>query len=467
MIERPVDVGPLRRSRNGVILTPLFAVSVATLLVNDHVLKAAWPGWVTGKLSDVAGVAMVVLGLTALLRSRSVAFGLTTVGFAALKTIAAVAVWAAPVLGGVTRTDPTDLLALLILVPLWEWTGNRMAPGVTPRTDAHARSRWLVVGHVAAVGVAVVAATGSSCGESGLYDVRAIDGTLYARSDADVWTSDDGGRSWQASDLTAFDDRFQAPQPQPACVDHRCFEITRSPSGNGFTVTESGEGAPQEVLAVSSAQQLEFQRAIRPSCGDSSGADVAAVEQSDGVHLVVGMGEAGVLHRGPDETWEWVAVGSWGVSRGEESGDTFLGHQIGSRPPQSFVASSWIARALLLAAPILAFGSAAPMAALARRRGRHAVAAVALSVLLGLIVVAPTLVLLSLLPGASERNVGQYAIAGGVLTCLAAVGVGSLAVWFGRDARPARPDPGWTSVAPPWPAPSSALPPSGPDEPME
>jgi hypothetical protein len=31
-------------------------VSLAVLLLNDHVLKRAWPGFVTGKLSDVAGM---------------------------------------------------------------------------------------------------------------------------------------------------------------------------------------------------------------------------------------------------------------------------------------------------------------------------------------------------------------------------------------------------------------------------
>ena len=37
------------------------------LALNDHVLKQAWPGWVTGKLSDVAGlvVAPAVLAVRA------------------------------------------------------------------------------------------------------------------------------------------------------------------------------------------------------------------------------------------------------------------------------------------------------------------------------------------------------------------------------------------------------------------
>jgi hypothetical protein len=42
---------------------PLAAIAV--LVLNDHVLKAAYPGFVTGKLSDVAGLAFFPLLLVA------------------------------------------------------------------------------------------------------------------------------------------------------------------------------------------------------------------------------------------------------------------------------------------------------------------------------------------------------------------------------------------------------------------
>ncbi|WP_281328756.1 hypothetical protein [Polyangium sp. 6x1] len=44
---------------------PLFAL--ATLVVNDHVLKQRHPGWVTGKLSDVAGMVFFPLFLLAVI----------------------------------------------------------------------------------------------------------------------------------------------------------------------------------------------------------------------------------------------------------------------------------------------------------------------------------------------------------------------------------------------------------------
>jgi hypothetical protein len=45
------------------LLHPVAGAAVALLLVNDHVLKAAFPGVVTGKLSDLAGLAFFPLFL--------------------------------------------------------------------------------------------------------------------------------------------------------------------------------------------------------------------------------------------------------------------------------------------------------------------------------------------------------------------------------------------------------------------
>ncbi|MCP4580714.1 MAG: hypothetical protein GY839_03805 [candidate division Zixibacteria bacterium] len=39
-----------------ILLKPAFLIALALLLLNDHLLKAAYPGWLTGKLSDFAGL---------------------------------------------------------------------------------------------------------------------------------------------------------------------------------------------------------------------------------------------------------------------------------------------------------------------------------------------------------------------------------------------------------------------------
>ncbi len=119
---------------------PWFFVAVAVLALNDHVLKEAWPGWVTGKLSDLAGLVVVATLTSVLVGARwgTVSAGL---GFIALKTIPGVAELAAPLLGGgVTLRDASDLIALAVLPPLW-WVLHR------ERADQSARTRrgWIVV----------------------------------------------------------------------------------------------------------------------------------------------------------------------------------------------------------------------------------------------------------------------------------------------------------------------------------
>lgn len=47
----------MTESRAGALLChPVFVLGLATLIVNDHYLKRVQPGWVTGKLSDFAGL---------------------------------------------------------------------------------------------------------------------------------------------------------------------------------------------------------------------------------------------------------------------------------------------------------------------------------------------------------------------------------------------------------------------------
>ncbi|HEV8280309.1 MAG TPA: hypothetical protein VGQ02_00495 [Candidatus Limnocylindrales bacterium] len=48
------------------LLHPVALAALAVLIVNDQLLKAVWPGVVTGKLSDVAGLIVAPLVLQAL-----------------------------------------------------------------------------------------------------------------------------------------------------------------------------------------------------------------------------------------------------------------------------------------------------------------------------------------------------------------------------------------------------------------
>lgn len=142
-----------RASAAGAFLHPLPWLAVAVLAFNDHVGKGLGPGWLTGKLSDFAGLAFFPLLLDAMLEALLVAVGryrgpstarlsvcvvLTAVSFAFMKVTSlgglvyarglgairwpfeVALAWVAghpspPLLeAGIVR-DPTDLVALLAL----------------------------------------------------------------------------------------------------------------------------------------------------------------------------------------------------------------------------------------------------------------------------------------------------------------------------------------------------------------
>ncbi|WP_426756663.1 hypothetical protein [Myxococcus sp. Y35] len=61
-----MTTAPRRPTPGSAMLHPLILGAVALLILNDHVFKARWPSWWTGKLSDVAGLAMFPLLLQGL-----------------------------------------------------------------------------------------------------------------------------------------------------------------------------------------------------------------------------------------------------------------------------------------------------------------------------------------------------------------------------------------------------------------
>ena len=191
------------RSRRGLLISAPFVVSVLVLAINDHVLKTAWPGFVTGKLSDVAGVVMVALLVTALTGRATIGFWATAIGFAALKTVSAVAMMVTPVLGGRTRTDPTDLIALIVLIPVWFWARDR---SISPRDHD---SAWLLPLQIVAISAAVFATTATSCEEQGVIRLAAVDGVAYATTVTDVYESNDGGVTWAKSNVPERDERLE------------------------------------------------------------------------------------------------------------------------------------------------------------------------------------------------------------------------------------------------------------------
>jgi len=124
--------------RDSGLLHPVAVIALVVLVANDHVWKYSHPGWLTGKLSDVAGLIVFPLVLCAALRVVSTSERLlggcvaaTMIVFALVKLWAPATHacewamgWLQAPFSSVTPTrlvrDPTDLLALpFALVALW------------------------------------------------------------------------------------------------------------------------------------------------------------------------------------------------------------------------------------------------------------------------------------------------------------------------------------------------------------
>ena len=140
----PARRNPTSPPRPGdAVLAGWVVLAIAMLVLNDHVLKAAWPGVVTGKLSDLCGLAFFPVLLAAgwelctraLIGRRAALIVVVTTGlaFAGTKTLPSAAhvyglllgvlQWPVRALvdGGASLVparvvvDPTDLLALPVL----------------------------------------------------------------------------------------------------------------------------------------------------------------------------------------------------------------------------------------------------------------------------------------------------------------------------------------------------------------
>jgi hypothetical protein len=107
---------------------PLPLATVLLLAVNDHLLKARWPGLLTGKLSDFAGLFFFPLLLPLPPALSVLATGAV---FTALKTWPAFNRVVSPLLGH-NVLDPTDLWALTMLPLSWLWMHRAALPCVRP-----------------------------------------------------------------------------------------------------------------------------------------------------------------------------------------------------------------------------------------------------------------------------------------------------------------------------------------------
>ncbi|MFC6022296.1 hypothetical protein ACFP2T_39830 [Plantactinospora solaniradicis] len=329
---------------------PVTVLAIVALVVNDHLLKAEYPGLVTGKLSDFAGLlvaapllATVVAGLAPRLPGTPVALasiGVTGLAFTAVKATAggaaaASAVWSGFTGPSVILADRTDLAALpMLAVGGWVWTRARRHPA-TRRAVRRFGALVLLPGAVLAV-VATSAPFYPDAVAVTVWRNQIVVGQANAYHAGDRqpeiwWLSERDGRGWRALD-SAEETAFEAERSGlPAgtgqgCVPGEpahCYRVVpgklriQETTDSGTTWRTSWEVSDEARRYLSRSYDDLGDPAIYLS-------SVALVVQptSAGHVVVVANGRDGVAVREPDGRWTRVEFDGYGgtARRADPSG---------------------------------------------------------------------------------------------------------------------------------------------------
>ncbi|MFC7483570.1 hypothetical protein ACFQX7_31100 [Luedemannella flava] len=344
---------------------PVTVVATVVLLLNDHVWKAAQPGFLTGKLSDAAGL-LVAPPLVAVVlgdrpsppagRVAGVAIAVTGAGFVAVKVSPLVAGWASAVwsvANGPSRVlvDPTDLVALPALGLAWlAWrsAARRLTVAGWARLAA-----VLVVLPTATLAVAATSApeypTAVALAE---WDGGVVVGVGNAYHDGERidrgLISTDGGRLFDSYSLpwpgqtrpmpsTAAQPSWTvlAPPSVPAgrttgtgadrrpdlpwaglsdCVATEPTHCFRAVAGHLRVEETTDGGATWHVSWQVTDAARERLATTYERLGDLdtqlSSRALVVVEQPDGFVVLVANGRDGLAHRGPAGVWARIGLGA-------------------------------------------------------------------------------------------------------------------------------------------------------------
>jgi hypothetical protein len=287
---------------------PVTVAAVVLLIVNDHVLKAAYPGWVTGKLSDVAGMVVAppllaaLAGLIAPRRWVPVAAIVTVgVGFTVVKTwvygaeLASLA-WSL-VTPSLVRADPTDLLALPFLAVAWWAAHRRPSPGWLRALRA------AVVLPVALFGVAATSAGDDGSGSQPYAHTVTVgkDGALYIGADGfqPLWSvSRNNGRTWEEAG--------EPPDAQPVpCTKAEPSICYRVVPGELAVQSDDGDARWPDSWRISEPDRRALEEVYRS--GNLKSYSLSVLDVKDGHVVVVANGRDGFAFR--DRLGVWTRIG--------------------------------------------------------------------------------------------------------------------------------------------------------------
>ncbi|GGN72097.1 hypothetical protein GCM10010112_40020 [Actinoplanes lobatus] len=289
--------------------------ALVLLVVNDHVWKAVHPGWVTGKLSDVAGMVLappLLAAVTGLIAPRAkfrwVAPGaiLTVgVGFAMVKTMGYAAALASDAWSLVTpslvRVDPADLLALPFLGVAW-WVARREP---RPAPQWLKALRLAVFLPLALAGVAATSATPTPDAHSVVVDP---DGALFLGADTlgdgEPWAvSRDGGRTFVPSAGPRAGRSPECTRTEPVV----CYRVV---DRRMAVENRTGTGPWREVWGLAPEQVDELEEAYpEPSDSTPLWSEQLAVLDVPGGHVVaVANGRDGFAVRDVSGSWRRIGL---------------------------------------------------------------------------------------------------------------------------------------------------------------
>ncbi|WP_214104646.1 hypothetical protein [Acrocarpospora catenulata] len=350
----------MRRSALAWIGHPGTVVAVVVLLVNDHFLKAAWPGVVTGKLSDVAGLVVAPALVNLVVREARVALLVVGAGFAVVKSTeggAEVASQAWSLVWGPSRVlaDPTDLLTLPALwLAWWIWTHP------DPRAERLAR-----VAVVIPVAVVAVAATSPAMPfrpysafavdvADGVITVETRGGPSYPGDPNISYFSSDGGRSW----VWRMAPRVVSQQED--CVAGRpglCYRIVpgrlkveESRGGRWVTAWEVPPGEQDRLVRAYPADLPEDTEVVESLA-------VAAGEVPGGYVVVVANGADGIALRDTAGVWRRLGWGNDGFDEAKTVPLTVRG-DYGKAVPAAALLAAMSAVLIVLGAGVRTVGFA-------------------------------------------------------------------------------------------------------------
>lgn len=298
---------------------PATIVSIALLLINDHVLKILAPSFLTGKLSDFAGLFFFPFLLAMLLsafrlstcRAGGIAFASTAIWFTLVKTstlgITLTQELFRPLLGYVLSIvlDPTDLIALIVLIPAWRlWNCTNETSHLEHRD---ARS-WLLLG----LASLAVIATSSPPPIVRVDRVLETEDQIFARAGIYVLSSD-GGKTWQETKDVPPELKDNVQLPRVVCEQANSVICYRT--GSGIVERSRDGGKTWEVVwSIPWGRQMFMNRVAQntgvfgphPKEIDLGPYDLALIKPI-GINrestLIVALGNEGILIRTPDGNW--------------------------------------------------------------------------------------------------------------------------------------------------------------------